>query len=77
MQIESKSGKLFRSSNQTRKNKDEEKESEGSIRLALDWLVLKSVKNIQRFLELENYYERFVKEFTKIARLLHELTRKE
>ena len=37
MQIESKSGKLFRSSNQTRKNKDEEKESEGSIRLALDW----------------------------------------
>ena len=77
MQIESKSGRLFRSGNQTKKNKDEEKESEGSIRLALDWLVLKSVKNIQRFLELENYYKRFVKEFTKIARLLHELTRKE
>ena len=47
------------------------------VKAVLDWLVLKLVKNIQRFLELANYYKRFVKEFTKIARLLHELTRKE
>ena len=45
------------------------------VKAVLDWLVLKLVKNIQRFLELANYYKRFVKEFTKIARLLHELTR--
>jgi len=49
------------------------KEKEKAV---LDWLVSKSVKDIQRFLELANYYKRFVKEFTKIARPLYELTRK-
>jgi len=39
--------------------------------------VPKSVKDVQKFLGLANYYRRFVKDFAKIARLLHEMTRKE
>ena len=37
----------------------------------------KSVKVVQKFLGLASYYRRFVKDFAKIARLLHEMTRKE
>ena len=37
----------------------------------------KSVKDVQKFLGLANYYRWFVKDFAKIARLLHEMTRKE
>ena len=37
----------------------------------------KSVKDVQKFLGLANYYRRFVKDFAKIARPLHEMTRKE
>ena len=36
-----------------------------------------SVKDVQKFLGLANYYRRFVKDFAKIARPLHEMTRKE
>ena len=43
----------------------------------VDWPVLKSVKDVQKFLGLANYYRQFVKDFVKIARLLHEITRKE
>jgi len=34
------------------------------------------VKDIQKFLGLENYYRWFVKDFAKIAKPLHEMTRK-
>ena len=37
----------------------------------------KSVKNVQKFLGLVNYYRWFVKDFAKIAKLLHEMMRKE
>ena len=37
----------------------------------------KSVKNVQKFLGLANYYRQFVKDFAKIVRPLHEMTRKE
>jgi len=47
------------------------------MKVVLDWPVPKSVKDVQKFLKLVNYYKRFVEEFTKIARLLYELTRKE
>ena len=56
----------------------------GSIRMekekvqeVVDWPVLKSVKDIQKFLGLVNYYKWFVKDFVKIAKLLHEMMRKE
>ena len=53
------------------------KMEEEKVKAVLDWLVSKSVKNVKKFLGLSNYYKRFVKEFAKIVRLLHELTRKE
>ena len=37
----------------------------------------KSVKDVQKFLGLANYYRRFVKDFAKIAKLLYEMMRKE
>ena len=35
------------------------------------------MKDVQKFLGLANYYRRFVKDFAKIAKPLHEMTRKE
>ena len=35
----------------------------------LNWLTLKRVKGIQKFLGLANYYQWFIKDFTFIARL--------
>jgi len=43
----------------------------------VEWPVPKSVKDVQKFLGLANYYRRFVKDFAKIAKPLHEMTRKE
>ena len=43
----------------------------------IEWPVPKSMKNMQKFLGLANYYRQFVKDFAKIARLLHEMMRKE
>ena len=43
----------------------------------VEWPVLKSVKDMQKFLGLANYYRWFVKDFAKIAKPLHEMTRKE
>jgi len=43
----------------------------------IEWPVPKSVKDVQKFLGLANYYKWFVKDFAKIARPLHEMTRKE
>ena len=37
----------------------------------------KSIKDVQKFLGLANYYRWFVKDFAKIAKLLHEMMRKE
>ena len=50
---------------------------EKKMKTVLDWPVPKSVKDVQKFLKLVNYYKRFVEEFTKIVRLLYKLTRKE
>ena len=38
--------------------------------------MLKKIKNVQKFLGLENYYRQFVKDFTKIVRPLYKMTRK-
>jgi len=43
----------------------------------IEWPVPKSVKDMQKFLGLANYYRWFVKDFAKIARPLHEMMRKE
>ena len=37
----------------------------------------RSIKDVQKFLELANYYRWFVKDFARIAKPLHEMMRKE
>jgi len=46
------------------------------LKWVLDWLTLKEVKNIQKFLGLANYYKQFTKDFASIARLLHDVVKK-
>ena len=43
----------------------------------VEWPVPRSVKDVQKFLGLANYYRRFVKDFAMIAKPLHETTRKD
>ena len=43
----------------------------------IEWSVPRSIKDVQKFLELANYYRQFVKDFAKIAKSLHEMMRKE
>ena len=43
----------------------------------IEWLVPRSTKDVQKFLGLANYYRQFVKDFARIAKLLHEMMRKE
>jgi len=43
----------------------------------LNWPAPRNVKEVQKFLGLTNYYRRFIKDFTRIAALLHVLVRKE
>jgi len=42
----------------------------------LKWPVPRNVKEVQKFLGLANYYRRFIKDFARIAALLHVLVRK-
>ena len=43
----------------------------------VEWPVPKSIKDVQKFLGLANYYRQFAKDFTKIAKPLHKITRNE
>jgi len=47
------------------------------VQEVIEWPVPKSVKDVQKFLGLANYYRWFVKDFAKIAKPLYEMTRKE
>ena len=42
----------------------------------IEWPVPRNIKDMQKFLGLANYYQRFVKDFAIIAKPLHETTRK-
>ena len=50
---------------------------EEKVKVVLNQPVPKIIKEVQKFLGLVNYYRQFIKDFAKIARLLHELNRKE
>ena len=43
----------------------------------IEWPVPRSVKDVQKFLGLANYYRWFVKDFARIAKPLYKMTRKE
>ena len=43
----------------------------------IEWLVPRSMKDVQKFLGLANYYRQFIKDFARIVKLLHKMTRKE
>ena len=47
------------------------------IEKVLNWPASRNIKEVQKFLDLANYYRRFIKDFTRIAALLHVLVRKE
>jgi len=43
----------------------------------LEWPTSKCVKDVQKFLGLVNYYCRFIQDFVSIARLLHDMVKKD
>jgi len=40
----------------------------------LNWLQLKNVKDVRKFLGLANYYRRFIKDFARVVRPMNVLT---
>ena len=47
------------------------------VKCVLDWLTPKCVKDMQKLLGLANYYCQFIKDFASIARLLHDMVKKD
>ena len=47
------------------------------VEKALNWLVPRNVKEVQKFLDLTNYYRRFIKNFARIVAPLYVMVRKE
>ena len=47
------------------------------VKEVLEWLTPKSVKDVQKFLGLANYYHRFIEGFATVARPLHDLVKKD
>ena len=43
----------------------------------LEWLTLKCIKEVQKFLGLANYYRQFIKRFATVARPLHDMVKKD
>ena len=43
----------------------------------LSWPQPKNVKDVRKFLGFANYYKRFIKDFTQVARPINVLTRKD
>ena len=53
------------------------KMEEEKVRGVLDWPIPKYVKDVQKFLELVNYYRRFIESFTSVARPLYDMVKKD
>ena len=53
------------------------KMEEEKVKGVLEWLIPKYVKDVQKFLELVNYYHQFIEGFTSIARPLHDMVKKD
>ena len=52
------------------------KMKEEKVKDVLDWPQPKCIKNVQKFLGLANYYRQFIQGFVSIARLLHNMVKK-
>ena len=50
---------------------------EDKMKGILEWLTSKCVKKVQKFLELANYYCRFIQGFISITRSLHNMMKKD
>ena len=50
---------------------------EEKVKGVLEWPTPKSVKDVQKFLELANYYCQFIEGFAMVARPLHDLVKKD
>ena len=53
------------------------KMEEGKVKGVLEWPTPKSVKDVQKFLGLANYYRQFIEGFATVARPLHDLVKKD
>ena len=53
------------------------KMEEEKMKGVLEWPTPKCVKDVQKFLGLANYYRQFIEGFTSIARLLHDMVKKD
>ena len=53
------------------------KMEEEKMKGVLEWPTPKCVKDIQKFLGLANYYHRFIEGFASVARLLHDMVKKD
>ena len=47
------------------------------INRVLSWPISKNIREVRKFLELINYYRRFIKDFARIMRPMNLLTRKD
>ena len=50
---------------------------EEKVKDVLDWLIQKKLKDVHNLLYLANYYHQFIKNFASIARLLHNMVKKD
>ena len=46
------------------------------IKIIVNWIILINLKEMQNFVRFANFYQRFIKNFSKIIRSLIKLTRK-
>jgi len=53
------------------------KMEEEKVKGVLEWPTPKCIKDVQKFLELANYYHRFIEGFASVARPLHDLVKKD
>jgi hypothetical protein len=47
------------------------------IEAVVNWPVPESLKEVQSFIGFANFYQRFIKDFSKICRPLHDLSKKD
>ena len=73
MYVKGQKDGIFESCDRIRQNKDKEGEGLGSSRLANT----EKCKEYAEIFGISKHYRQFVKSFTRIAKLLHEITRKD